>query len=268
MNQTQIYSFIEIKDADELAQLKKSWLNSLTSPQDGMWAHFREQSTNWGIYLGDETIGYAAVNEDNLLLQFYLLPSYLSMGGSIFKTFIKDRNIQTGMVGTNNPIYLSQALEAQQSMDVHTLLFRDFQESKIEEKEGHFREAQIEDKGRIVDFCHYSMGAPKEWLEGYIGGLIERNEIFYLEQEDSIIGTCEVRNNLSSTNHADIGMVVSPDFRRQGYGSYLLNKAKTKALERGKHPICSCEKENIGSVKSIHKCGFVSLHQLLLVTFE
>ena len=102
----------------------------------------------------------------------------------------------------------------------------------------------------------------------YIGGLIEKKEIFSHEIGDTIIGTCEVRKSTTSPKFADIGMAVSPDFRRKGYGTYLLNKAKTIALEWGKAPICSCEKDNIGSYKSISNCGFVSTYQLLAIVFK
>jgi predicted acetyltransferase len=112
------------------------------------------------------------------------------------------------------------------------------------------------------------MGAPKGWLQGYLGGLVEKGEVFFLEQGDNIVGTCEVRKSTSAPAFADIGMAVSPDFRRQGYGTYMLNKAKAIAVEWGRHPICSCEKENVGSFKSISNCGFASKFQLLSITFN
>jgi len=112
------------------------------------------------------------------------------------------------------------------------------------------------------------MEAPKEWLVGYIGGLIEKGEIFSLKDGNEIIGTCEVRKSITAPKYADIGMVVSPDYRRKGYGTYLLNKAKTLALEWGRTPICSCEKNNVGSIKSINNCGFVSMYQLLSIVFK
>ena len=43
------YSFSKIINLDELAILKKNWLESLTSPQDGMWDSFRDRAEDWGI---------------------------------------------------------------------------------------------------------------------------------------------------------------------------------------------------------------------------
>lgn len=262
------YSFSEVLDVGDLAILENEWLSGLTSPQDGMWEFFRKNGTKWGIVSEGEMIGYASVGGDRQLLQFYISPGSLSLGRDIFSEFIEKMKITAGIVGTNNLTYLSIALHFVKELRVNTYLFRNSHEVEIEEKEGMLRECRVEDVSRIVNFCHHSMGAPKEWLEGYIGELIGKSEIFSFEQGDKIIGTCEVRKSVTAPEFADIGMVVSPEFRRRGYGTYLLHKAKTIALDWNKIPICSCEVGNYGSEKSIRNCGFESLHQLLSITFN
>ncbi len=224
------YSFHKVTNAEDLTILKKEWLASLTSPQDGMWESFRDNATNWGIVKENEMIGYAAVDENHQLLQFYLLPKYLPKGAAIFKTFIDELKINTGIVGTNNPDYLSIALNFVKELKVPTYLFRNTFEVTIEEKEGLLKACQAEDIEKIVHFCQYSTGAPKEWLVGYIGELIKKGEIFSLENSGEIIGTCEVRKSTTAPAYADIGMIVSPDYRQKGYGIYLLNSAKNIAL--------------------------------------
>ncbi len=262
------YMFKEIANTDELTELRNEWLSTLTSPQDGMWESFRNSGKEWGIVQDNELIGYSSIGENNQLIQFYISPKHLGKGESIFKEFIEKLSIETGIVGTNNPCYLSIALNFAKEFNVNTYLFRNNYPVYIEEKEGELKECQNEDIEKIVHFCHYSMGAPKEWLAGYIKDLTEKKEIFYLEHGDEIIGTCEVRKSTTAGDFADIGMVVSPDYRRKGFGTYLLNEAKKIAIEWKKTPICSCEKDNIGSIKSIHNSGFVSMYQLLLISFN
>ena len=264
----QAYNFPKVTNIEELTILKKAWLASLTSPQDGMWESFRNSATDFGIVKENEMIGYAAIDENHQLLQFYLLPKYLPKGAAIFKTFIDELKINTGIVGTNNPDYLSIALNFVKELKVPTYLFRNTFEVTIEEKEDLLKACQAKDIEKIVHFCHYSTGAPKDWLVGYIGGLVEKKEIFSLENNEEIIGTCEVRKSTTAPAFADIGMIVSPDYRQKGYGTYLLNTAKNIALKWGKIPICSCEKDNVGSLKAITNCGFVSRYQLLSITFR
>ena len=262
------HSFIQVKDVDELAELKTEWLQSLTSPQDGMWEFFRNSGIHWSIYVDTKMIGYASIGEENQLLQFYITPKCQERAKVIFRDFIDRMNIKNGLVGTNNLNFLSTAINFVKELNVHTCLFRDSYGVNIEAKGGVLRECQVSDLEKIVNFCHYSMGAPKDWLQGYIGELVNNKEIYFFEKEGAIIGTCEVRKSNSAKGFADIGMVVSPDFRLQGYGTYLLNRARPIALEGGNIPICSCEKDNIGSLKSIHNCGFTSNYQLLMIKFN
>lgn len=261
------YSFKKASKRNGIAELKKTWLKSLTGPQDGMWESFRDHSTHWEIRNAGDLIGYACVNEEHELLQFYLRPRYLSQGAKIFQKYLADTGIHRGIVGTNNPVYLSLALIFAQEVGIHTYLFRAGFEVDIHEKEGVLKVCQQEDIERIVAFCHYSIHAPVDWLNGYISGLVAKAEIFVFEHEDNILGTCEVRSSQTAPAFADIGMIVSPEFRKQGYGTYLLSRAKQIAKERQKEPICSCEKDNLGSFKSISNCGFISMHQLLAIDF-
>jgi len=262
------YSFYRVSNNNELSILKNEWLATLSNPQDGMWDIFRDNGIHWKIVSDKEIIGYAIINEDDELLQFYISSRFISKGEIIFKSFIDKVKVKTGIIGTNNLIFLSIALNFVKDLKVNTYLFRANYKVNIDEKEGVLKACKKEDIDRIVNFYNYSMGAPKEWLMGYIGNLINKTEIFSLENNSEIIGACEVRNSNSAPSFADIGMVVSPDFRRKGYGTYLLNLAKNIAIEKGKTPICSCEKDNVGSVKSIQNCGFVSNYQLLTIDFK
>ena len=232
-----------------------------------MWESFRANATNYGIRHGQEWIGYVNVTVEGKLLQFYLTPSHMPWGIEIFTQFLGEYQLSSAMVGTNNPCLMSVALRNPKQVSIDTYLFRDFWNREIPKKEGQLKPCQNDDLKRVVDFCQVSMGAPVGWLTSYIGGLIERNEIFVLQQDQKIIGTCEVRQSLSAGQYADIGMVVSPDFRKRGFGTFLLKQAMRIAQERNKIPICSTEKDNIGSLKAIHACGFYSKYQLLDVSF-
>lgn len=261
------YQFKRVEVDEKIRTLQNSCLANFTSPQDGMWYSIINQSPHWEIRDSDDLIGFACTNAENVLLQFYLLPQYLPQGLAIFKKFIEQREIKQGIVGTNNPQYLSLALHFVDKVKVHTYLFGEDRELVMAEKEGVLNECHIEDLDRLVDFCHLSMGAPITWLRGYISGLIEQGEIFVFQNKDKILGTCEVRRSKSSPKYADLGMIVSPEFRKMGYGTYLLNRAKGIAKSWALQPICSCEKDNVASLKSIQQCGFVSTHRLIMLDF-
>lgn len=252
---------------EELRHLKQEWLQTLHSAQDGMWETFRDQAELWAIKDQQTIIGYACLDEDHQLIQFYLSPLYHARGAAIFQEFIQTFEIETGIVGTNNPVFSSMAFNFVKSIRVHTYLFRDNLVVTIPEKDGLLHQGQAADLNKIVAFYIHSIGAPEDWLNNYVGNRIQAGEIFYFENDNSIIGVCEVRKSPTNPTVADIGMAISTKFRKQGYGTYLLHQAKSIAQELGKKPICSCEKENLGSFKSITNSGFISLSQLLEIDF-
>jgi len=255
------------EDPSILSPLKVEWQKSLVAPQDGMWETLTELATPWKIQHDNQTIGYACVDEENKLLQFFVLPHWMPASETIFRQFIEQEKIEKGLIGTNNPICLSIAMHVQKSVKVDTYLFTDYIKIEMVEKEGVFRMAAEGELKRLVDFYHTSMDGPKEWLTGYLGGHLAKGEIFILEEKEEILGACEVRRRESDPTLVDLGMVVSALHRKKGIGTYMLGKAKEVAYGWGKEPICSCEKDNMGSLKSIQKNGFRSIHQMLLMEF-
>lgn len=264
---SQQINFTQVSNTSVLIDLIHQCQQQLTAAQDGMWETFTNQAVHWSISNNDNRIGYACVNEDNRLLQFFILPQWLPEGVSIMQEFIQHHNITHAVIGTNNPTFLSLAMHLQKSVSADTYLFEDFLATTTKETFGAIRLVDLEEQEKVVDFFHKSTGAPKAWLNDYTNKLITKKEIYILEDGDDVLGTCEVRTSESTPNIADIGMVVAPAHRKKGIGSYLLGSAKAIAIRQKKQPICSCEKENLGSLKSIRKNGFRSIHQMLVLSF-
>ena len=82
------YNFHKIDNSNLIDQLKATWLKSLVAPQDDMWEAFMNYGQHWKIIVEDQQIGYAIVNDENCLLQFFVLPYWLREGVVIFEQFI------------------------------------------------------------------------------------------------------------------------------------------------------------------------------------
>ena len=239
-----------IEDKTLISPLEKEWRKSLTFPNDDYWEYVLSSCTYWAVKQGEEIIGYAGVNNNNVLLQFFVSAQWLEKGRLILEKFLQEKEIKSARIETNNPVCLSLSMHFQKSVVVDGYLFSDMTELVLEEKVGNFRMAELEDLENLVDFSHRVLEAPKDWLTDYIGNLIKREEFFLFEKDNQIIGTCEVRTTAINENVASLGIVVSPEYRRQGFGTYLLGKAKTIAKSRNKQAICGCSKDNIGSLKA------------------
>ena len=261
------FQFIPTAHDSALHAMHSQWRNQLSAPQDGMWESLTEASNHWVIEAYEKPIGYVSINEDSCLLQSFLIPEWLDQQEEVLSDCISLLGVKQASVGTNDPLTLSMALHAQKSVRLHSYLFEDCLKVEPEKKEGTIVLASVNSIDSLVTFYHKSTGAPEAWLHYYLGDLIQKGELFYLEQQHEIAGSFEVRKRKTFPQVADIGMVVSPNHRRQGLGTFLLGQAKATAIEWEKAPICSCEKENLGSLKAIHNNGFRSVHQMLLIEF-
>lgn len=250
-----------------LEPLKAAWRETLTAPQDGMWETITDSSKHLEIRLDNQLIGYACIDDDNRLLQFFVQPQQLEEGPDILAQLIDQKQIKSALVGTNSPVFQSLAMNFQQSMAIDTYLFSDLVESEVIHMSGQLKLAWEADLNGLVEFYHKTIGAPVAWLNDYLLNLISRGELFYLIDGTEVLGTCEVRLSDSDHRYADIGMVVGQKHRKKGLGTYLLGKAKELSYDSDRTPICSCEAGNIGSLKAIHKNGFRSIHHMLSITF-
>jgi predicted acetyltransferase len=265
---THKFQFNKVTDTTVLEPLKAEWRKSLTAPQDDMWETFTNYADHWHINVNTQTIGYACVNDENRLLQFYVTPEWMPEGNAIFEHFVHQQKIKKAIIGTNNPLCFSIAMHLQKSVQIHYYLFSDFLQEKVIEKEGTIKSGKIKDIEKFVDFTHESTGGPKQWLEGYLSTLINKGGYFIFENNGEILGAFEVRKSDTYPKTAHLGMVVSPNHRKKGLGTFLLGKAKETAREWNLQPICGCDQDNIGSLKSIHKNGFRIVHQMMLLKFE
>ncbi|MEL7250492.1 MAG: GNAT family N-acetyltransferase [Bacteroidota bacterium] len=261
------YEIVKGGGTEDIVALRAECLASLTSPPDGMWQAFRAAAVVWTVRHQKKTIGYALVDEAQQLLQFYIQPLHLPDRLIIFSHLLEEAEVKAGIVGTHQPVFYSTALHFVQHLQVHTYLFRERLPKTVIPKAGKLKEVAKDELAQMVAFCHYSVGAPESWLQSYLGDLIGKRELFCLRLDGKIAGTCEVRKSEAAPDFADIGMIISPDFRRQGYGTYLLSSAKGIALQQGLQPICSCEKGNVGSLRAIETNGFRTTHSLLAVNF-
>ena len=264
------FKFVELPSPVVLSPLVDAWRGTLLAPEDGMWESISNDAAPWGMLHGEEIVGYANLGSDRQLLHFFVLPQWQSHSAWLFASLRQHLHVKSALVGTQDPGFLIPALQQQTDVKVHTLLFADVLPTPAPEAPvpGVFRAAVKDDLSRAVDYCLFNVGGEKEWMQGYLGNLIDRGELFLLEEGIEIKGTSEVRCSDTYGEIADVGMTVATLHRRKGIGTFLLGKAKELALQAGKHPICSCEIDNTGSRLAIEANGFRVAHQMLEITFD
>jgi GNAT superfamily N-acetyltransferase len=262
-------------DLSSILDLKAQYLKSLVAPMDGMWeVGFTNPAPHWEIRWNGEQAGYYAANGEGALLQFYVLPAFEKHGRALFDHVIAQDSLTQAVVSTIDPAFLSFCLDVQTKATVHTYLYEIHSEvSPVHPKaEGlTFRLIEAAELDRTIAFQQACLGSDKDlsgWLRGYSANLIERGELFVLCREDDWIGLGEYRRSDSQEGVVDLGMMVAPAHRTQGWATHILERLSAHATAEGLRAICSTTIENLGAQKAILRAGFISRHRILRVDFR
>jgi len=266
------YEFRLVKQ-DQITSLRKEMYESLSAPLDGMWDELIHRAIIKGIYLKNTLIGYFCHDHAYTLINFYVSQKWLNRKELILRNLLTDEYFPQAYVCTNHPCFLTAALPVARQHTVYYYLFEDCTESRHPVLPPGFEQAKLvlatpRDTPNIVRFCMQTNEADEAWLSQYTNYWAQREGMYFLSLDHTIIATCELRLSETQPQYADLGAIVSPSYRRQGLGTYLMKKGKAFAYERGRTPICSCRFDNQGSRKMIENAGFVNKHVMFKVRFN
>ena len=267
-------TFQKLPDVAAIGELKERHLTALTAPMDGMWeTGFINSSPHWEIRRDGERVGYYVANDEGALLQFFVLPEFESEARGYFDAIVALDEIKQAVVGTIEPTYLSFCLDTQKKAEVHTYLYEHVTTIAPDHPQSdatRFRavvEGELEQTVQVQQACLGAGDAMAGWLYAYSSNLIARNELFVLQSSDGWIGLGELRRSDTQRGIADLGMMVHPDHRGEGWATYILRLLVHASNAENLRPICSTTVDNAGAQAAIRRSGFISRHRILNVTF-
>ncbi|MEZ8238942.1 GNAT family N-acetyltransferase [Vibrio splendidus] len=270
----------KISTLSDLNEFKTAYFAESTAPLDGMWHFgFVPMSDHYGFYEDDTLVGYCVLNGEGYLLQFYLAPTASTHIESLFPLIVENNSsvigeVKGAFVSTAEPQYLSLSVDNTESFKMNAMMYRqnsqarsDCDSDRVEEIEMSLAtEEQLE---QFVEFASSAIGAPKEWLTGYYGNLIARQELWGYWESDDILATGECRKfDEHQTQFADLGMIVAQEERGKGLATRVIHSLKQHANSQGLEAMCSTESSNIGAQKAITRAGLSSKHRILQFDFS
>ncbi len=270
-----MYQGMTLPDSNVLKDLKAQHLKTLSAPLDAYWEEaLIGFADHYEFNIDGARSGFYCINSDNRLVAFHLSPEYATHGGNALSYIISEHRVSAALVGTNDSSFLSLCLDVAAGIQVHSLLFQDNRKISGELTGFNQLSFNLASKDDFTDiFEHYcassgsmdteSIETGFENLKGYIRFVMDEHHIFVLREEGKLIATSECRISKTQKPYADLGMIVTEEYRRKGVGSYILGRTKAFCYERDLSPICSCEADNIGSKKAITRAGFVSRHRIV-----
>ncbi len=266
-------SFHQCTDLFSIGDLKGEYLRSLSAPVDDMWESRADSSPHWEMRLGGEPAGYYAANDEGSLLQFHVSPAFENHRRALFDHVIAQDGVTQAMVSTIDPSYLSLCLDAQKEVTVHTYMYEIDPEARPlhpRSEDLTFRQLEGPELDRTVlfqDACLESEVDLSQWLRDYSANLLEREGLFVLCRDDEWFGLGEYRCSRSQEGVVDLGMMVAPAHRREGWATDILTRLVARGTAEGRRVICSTEVGNVGAQEAIIRSGFHSRHRILHVSF-
>jgi len=257
---------IRTQAAEVYAAHREGYLAQLVAPLDDMWAAFADMAAPYALVMEDEVVGSCCVDAEGRLLRFFVLPRFQQHAEALLRLALREVGVRHMIVCTLDPGYLSVALDVASSVQTHSLLF-----SSVTEPNGpgldDLRLAESGDHARVVDFKIAAIGAPREFLEGYVRTRIERQEHLLFEVDGEIQCVGELRRDVQQDGIAQLGLIVQREQRTQGIGTRMLSSLVTRSTGEGLAPICSTEVTNVGARRAIERAGFRATHRLLRIEF-
>lgn len=255
-----------------IINLKDMYLQELLEPIDAFWEDSVVlNSVYYEITFNSELIGYFCIIDNKILVQFYISPEYNEYNKCIFKLIINKYKIESALVSTLEPVYMSLCLELNNNVEINSYIYYDKQKLSLNVKvfdNLEFELANISDFDKIKKFYIDNTNNSGEWLYYFLSNLIINNQLYILHDNKEYWGVGEFRLNKYFKSYVDLGVVVSHKKRNEGIGSYILIKLKEQSYLNNNKAICLCERDNIESNKMIKKSGFIWKHSIFKVSFR
>ncbi len=256
---------------EEINKTIKEYYRNLIAPMDDMWEEAIIGISNYyKIVLENNDVGYFCLDDDNILLQYFIKDKFIDKSKELFKYILEKYNIEKGFVSTIDTRSLPLFLDFNNQICTDTFLYKDVcyvdKISPIEEIE--IKIATPANLQGVLEYHENSVDIKGSWLKPYCINLIKKQQLFLFIVNNEIIGTGEKRISKNSKNYVHIGVTVSKEYRRKGVASYILSYLKKDCYKYGLIPICSTTIKNIGSQRVIQNSGFFAYHRIVEVEFR
>ncbi len=244
---------------NEINSFRLEYLNKLPEFQELYLELLVKDSDLFNIIIDDNTTGYAAKTNENILIEFYLKDNFISGCENIFKSVMEELSISKIYCKSFDFLLLNCCLVSNYPYKLIGSLYRDyFEKENFFKNELKIRIAEITDYEFLLQQKDGLYDSPEE-LEYFIKG---KNILMFFKNE-KLAGCGYLIKVHDEFKFYDIGMWVNPDFRKQGIATQIISYLKIFCIQNNWEPICGCAIENIASQNTLENNGFYSKHKLI-----
>ena len=202
----------------------------------------------------DKRVGFASVaiagpwRDRPALLEFYVLPEDRGQTFVIFEKLLAAVRPQYFEVQSNNLPFFIMAHTYGRDIVSERIVFRDGQTTAISGQGAKLLKTTSEDEARQ---CMEQRSGGCNWT---------------LELDGAAIGNGGLLFHYNPP-YADLHMEINENYRRRGFGAYLVQELKRECYEMGAVPAARCNPENAASVRTLQRAGFLPFAHILVGSF-
>jgi len=247
---------------DKIKKYRAEYLNSLPEFQELYIELMINESDCYLLQKDGNEIGYAIVNTDDILIEFYVNNKHISGSYDIFKQVVTDLSVTEIYCKSFDSLLLSNCLLGSFPYSVIGVLYRDYVEPLV----------SLDSAIKMIKSVLSSIAlfkkqddSIKELFEtdDQLTRFIKHENVFEFYKNDEFVGCGMVLITNPDWNYCDLGVWVKPSERGNKIGSRIILHLREFAIGNNLNPSCGCAFENIASQKTIERSGFVSKYKLI-----
>jgi RimJ/RimL family protein N-acetyltransferase len=263
-NTEETIQFIETTDPGTVRLFREKYLDSLPLAQEYYLEIQIKTSAFYLVNVGDMAAGYFILSPENVLLEYFLLPEWENRLDGIFGQILREFLVKKALCKSFDAALLSCCYGYHKSTRAIGILFREYREKTIHAIGAKItiRRAVMADEARIIAVNEEVFDHPEEVSE-----YIQARQILLFEIGNRLVGFGIYSPVFPGRQDYDIGMLITPEYRKQGYGAFIIQYLINFCRQNGWNFSAGCDINNIGSRRCLEKAGFDARYRLLEFSF-
>ncbi|MBU0800207.1 MAG: GNAT family N-acetyltransferase [Alphaproteobacteria bacterium] len=255
---------IEIIDTKKppALDLRRSYLDSLPEPQEFYVENCIAGARTFLIRVDGQAGGYAVVDGDKRLLEFFVEDSLRGEVSTLFNQVIQAAGVREVLCKSFDRALLDVCGALPATREAGGFLYRKIVDrSFVARADITVRPAAVSDIDSLLAINDGFFDDAAE-VKSYMTA--DARLFLFHDADQNLVGCGIAKRVIPGRDDFDVGMFVNPAHRRKGYAGYILGYLKDYFLSQGLRPIAGCHPDNVGSQRSLQNAGFASEHRGLI----
>jgi GNAT superfamily N-acetyltransferase len=217
--------------------------------------HRRGWTVEFGLFEDGQRVGYASLAVDGpwrdrpTFYECYIHPERRSRAYALFEAFLRTAQPPAFEVQSSDALTTTLALTFARDIATERVVFRDYSPTL-----------------HLLPGAALRRVTPAEEIQAAIAARQGGGE-WLLEVNEVVVGSGGILFHYNPP-YGDIYMDIKEEFRRRGFGSYLVQELKRICYDLGAIPAARCDPTNGASQRTLQSAGLVAYAHILVGSFR